>query len=143
MQNCIGAIDGTHIPITIAEDKAPHLGIGKEPSHRMSWLHVILIIISSMPVADGKVQLLTLECYKMLFKIISMSPKESFIWWMLVMRIHLISLHLIALCVRVYPDRQIDLLHELLKLTACSKPNRSLNRTEIFQTFGMKDHLRM
>jgi hypothetical protein len=23
VQNCIGAIDGTHIPITIAEDKAP------------------------------------------------------------------------------------------------------------------------
>ena len=23
MQNCIGAIDGTHIPITINEDKAP------------------------------------------------------------------------------------------------------------------------
>uniref|UniRef100_A0A8R7TKV1 DUF8040 domain-containing protein n=1 Tax=Triticum urartu TaxID=4572 RepID=A0A8R7TKV1_TRIUA len=42
-QNCIGAIDGTHIPITIAEDKAPHLGIGKEPSHKMSWLQVILI----------------------------------------------------------------------------------------------------
>ena len=74
-----------------------HIVIEREHCHKMLWLHVILIIVSSMSAADGKVPLLTLVFYKMLLKIISMSPKESFIWWMLVMRIRLILLHLIAM----------------------------------------------
>lgn len=34
-QNCIGAIDGTHVPITIAEDNNLRIGIEKEPYLKM------------------------------------------------------------------------------------------------------------
>ncbi|CAH9135699.1 unnamed protein product [Cuscuta epithymum] len=69
-KDCIGAIDGTHVPAVIFEEKKICATIVKDLLAKTSWQLVALIFNLHLPFRDGKDQLMMLEYYERHWRIL-------------------------------------------------------------------------